>query len=407
VIAAATVGMLASFALTTTVAVFLKPFEAEFGWARADISLAYALLSAGAALGGVIVGWVFDKIDARPIVVFGSVVMGAGLIALSRANDLFVIQQIYLAIGIFGFACLYTPLIAIVGLWFDRRRGLAMGIVTAGGTLGQGIMPLIVQPLIEGLGWRAAYLILGVAFLVIVVPTMLLVTKPAHHETPSSAQRTSDASAPALSPVTGVVWLGLAAIFCCVGMAIPIVHLVALIADRGLSGALSGGLILTTMVSASIGRVALGMLNDRIGPLRSYALAVLIQTVTVYGFVEIQPTWALYALAVVFGFGYGGVMTTLTLSVRAAVPARHAGLAMAVVGLLAWAGMGIGGYEGGYCFDLTGNYKVSFASAALAGVANLVVLAGYAAHVRWHRRIHSALTRLKRVRPGRIAQATP
>ena len=57
VAAAATFGMLASFGMATTVSVFIKPFEDEFGWLRADISFAYALFSAGAALGGLVVGW--------------------------------------------------------------------------------------------------------------------------------------------------------------------------------------------------------------------------------------------------------------------------------------------------------------------------------------------------------------
>src|SRR4051794_4144115 len=98
VVVGATFGMLAAFGMTTTIAVFIKPFEEEFGWFRADISFAYALLSAGAALGGLVVGWVFDRIDTRIIVVFGAVVMAFGIIALAVSSDLATIQRIYLAI---------------------------------------------------------------------------------------------------------------------------------------------------------------------------------------------------------------------------------------------------------------------------------------------------------------------
>lgn len=79
VVAAATLGMLAGFAMATTVSVLIKPFEGEFGWLRA----AYTLLSAGAALGGLVVGWAFDRIDTRIIVVLGAVVTAAGLAAPS------------------------------------------------------------------------------------------------------------------------------------------------------------------------------------------------------------------------------------------------------------------------------------------------------------------------------------
>jgi MFS family permease len=169
----------------------------------------------------------------------------------------------------------------------------------------------------------------------------------------------------------------------------------------------AGGLILTTMLAASVGRVCFGMICDRIGSLRGYASAVFVQTATVYWFVELQSLAALYALAVVFGFGYGGVMTTLTLSVRAAVPARYAGISMAVVGLLAWLGMGLGGYQGGYCFDLTGNYKLSFASAALAGAVNLLVVGAFAAHLRWNPRIAGIVVRLWRLAPDARSRSRP
>ena len=184
VAAAATFGMLASFGMATTVSVFIKPFEDEFGWLRADISFAYALFSAGAALGGLVVGWAFDRIDTRIIVVFGAIVMAAGLAALAFTSDLATVQHIYLATGVAGFACLYTPLIAVIGLWFDRGRGLAMGIVTAGGAIGQGMTPLLVQPMIAAFGWRNTCLMLGIGCAVTLAPVMLLVTKPCAHGTP-------------------------------------------------------------------------------------------------------------------------------------------------------------------------------------------------------------------------------
>jgi predicted MFS family arabinose efflux permease len=140
------------------------------------------------------------------------------------------------------------------------------------------------------------------------------------------------------------------------------------------------------MLAASAGRIFFGMTADRIGALATYAIASTLQTAMVYWFVALDPLPSLYLLAAVFGFGYGGVMTTLLLCVRAAVPPRAAGLSTAVVTMLAWGGMGIGGYQGGYCFDLSGSYTASFASAALAGIANLLLVGGLALHLRWHRR---------------------
>jgi MFS family permease len=83
------------------------------------------------------------------IAIFGSVMMAGGLLLLSRQSNLFKLQLLYLLIGALGLGCLYSPVLATVGLWFEKRRGLALGIVTAGGTLGQGLIPLAVQELLE------------------------------------------------------------------------------------------------------------------------------------------------------------------------------------------------------------------------------------------------------------------
>ena len=91
VVAAATLGMMAAFGVSTSIAVFMKPFEAEFGWFRADMAFAYVLFSAGAALGGVVYGRVTDWVNTRSIVVIGALVMGSAFILLAEQDDLTMI----------------------------------------------------------------------------------------------------------------------------------------------------------------------------------------------------------------------------------------------------------------------------------------------------------------------------
>jgi MFS family permease len=107
-----------------------------------------------------------------------------------------------------------------------------------------------------------------------------------------------------------------------------------------------------------------------------------LQTATAYWFVTLDSLPSLYLLAIAFGVGFSGVMTMFLLCVREAVPARSAGISTAFIMLLAWAGMGVGAYQGGYCYDLTGDYTVSFANAAIGGVINLAIVAGLAVHLR-------------------------
>ena len=156
----------------------MKPLEEEFGWLRADMSFAYTLFTLGTAGGGLVWGHLSDRFDPRPIAIFGSVMMAGGLLLLSRQSNLFNIQLLYLLIGALGLGCLYSPVLSTVGLWFEKRRGLALGIVTAGGTLGQGLIPLAVQEVLEVTGWREAYLLIGCVYCVLLAPAALMLRKP-------------------------------------------------------------------------------------------------------------------------------------------------------------------------------------------------------------------------------------
>jgi MFS family permease len=374
VVGAATVAMMAGFGMMTTVASLMNPLEVEFGWMRADMAFAYTLASLGAAIGGPVWGHLADRAGARPVAIGGALVIGGGLLLLSQQSDLPTIQAIYLVMGALGFASLYAPVLAAVGLWFDRRRGLAIGIVTAGGTLGQGLVPFVLQSLLDVMTWRQAVVVLGSVYLLVFAPAVALITKPPMLRPGSAAPGRQGGWA--LPPVVSVTVLSLAAILCCMCMAVPLVHLLPLLVDAGRSPTTAASIMLTVMLSGSLGRISFGLIADRIGSLASYAVASALQTATVYWFVTLQDLPSLYGLAVIFGFGFSGVMTSLILCIRDAVPPRAAGLSTALVTMFAWFGMGSGGYLGGYCFDLSGTYSTSFAGAVAFGTAHLVVVLG-------------------------------
>ena len=103
-------------------------------------------------------------------------------------------------------------------------------------------------------------------------------------------------------------------------------------------------------------------------------LASASQTVMVFWFTQLNSLTSFYILATLFGLGYSGVMTCLIVCVREMAPVHRRGVSIAIVTLFAWTGMGLGGYQGGLFFDLTGDYTIAYAIAALAGVINLVIL---------------------------------
>ena len=81
-----------------------------------------------------------------------------------------------------------------------------------------------------------------------------------------------------------------------------------------------------------------------------------------------------YIFAAIYGFGYGGVMTTILVSVRVLVPLAKGASALGIISMFALIGHALGGYQGGFFFDFTGNYTQSYVNAALAGFVNLIIV---------------------------------
>ncbi|MFC1664858.1 MFS transporter [Pseudomonadota bacterium] len=385
VVGVATIAQALAFGANITVSVLINPWELEFGWPRADISLAYGVITIGAALGGIIFGTLSDRVGYKRIAFLGATVMGFGLMGLSWAEELWIIYIIYFTTGLFGFACVFTPLLALSGLWFHRRKGLALGIVTAGGAVGQGFVPLIFRYMISADGWRDATFNLGLAYLIILVPLLYLLRPPPVLQSHGSEISKSNANLWRLSHKITLPWLACAGIFCCICMAVPLVHLVPLATDAGFTPERATSILFVLMVSGMVGRIIFGTVADHIGGLPAYFVASFGQTASVFWFTQTQSLFTLYLLAVLFGFFFAGVMTSLLICAREAAPLRIAGFAAAIVSTTAWIGMGIGSYQAGYFYDSTGTYTLSYGNAVLAGIINLLIVAVLV----WYRRRHT------------------
>jgi predicted MFS family arabinose efflux permease len=279
-------------------------------------------------------------------------------------------------------------------LWFNARKGLAIGMVTAGGAFGQGIVPYLGRLLITEFGWRDAMLALGVGYFAILFPLMFLLKPAPAAEQPTDRAARADGNLWNVPHAITLPWLGFAALFCCVCMAASQVHLVPLDIDLGCSPQTAAGLLLTMMVTGVFGRLFFGWLADRTGGLRAYFLASLAQTSVVFWFTQTRSVATLLQLSVLFGFGFSGVMTCLLICAREAAPLRLSGLAMAVVSTVGWIGMGLGSYQAGLFYDLSASYVLSFANAAIAGILNLLVVAA----LFWYRQQRTP-------RPAKEAQA--
>ena len=166
------------FGALVTISIFLKPLVLEFGWSRGDTSFAYTVGAGASGLGGIVMGWMADRFSTRPVVLFGAVMVGLSLLLLSNVEALYQLYLFYGIMGGLGFGAMVVPIVSNVGQWFNRNKGLALGITSAGGALGQALVPYFTRYIITFSGWREAYTTLAIIFWALLIPLSLLVRTP-------------------------------------------------------------------------------------------------------------------------------------------------------------------------------------------------------------------------------------
>ncbi len=378
VASAATLMAVAMGQLVNGLSVFFIPLEQEFGWTRGSIALINSVGLVGMAIGGIVMGMMADRMPIRIVFITATVAVGSSVTLAAGADQLWQFYALFFVAGVLG-AGLFVPLITLVGNWFPAGAGLAIGIASAGQAVGQGGVPFGAAFLIEAFGWRGAFLALGVLSLAIMVPLALLMRDP-----PRSAAGTATAVDPSipLSPGVVVIWLSAAILLCCFTMSVPLMHLVPLIQGHHIAAPDASGVLFVMLIAAIVGRVAFGKLADVIGPIPAYMVASLWQTVSVFAFTQIHDLGLFYIFAPIYGFGYAGVMTGILLTARILTPASQRATLMGVIMAFGWLGHGIGGFQGGYFFDVTGSYTSGFANAAFAGLLNLLLVGALLLTVR-------------------------
>ena len=368
------------------VAVFIKPLTLEFGWTRGETSLGYTAIAVSAAVAGLGFGVLADRFGTRVIAAIAAVGMGAAYLLQSGQSTLTEYYLAHILFGATGLAVVSGPMLIGIGFWFGRNKGLAIGIVACGGGVGQGLMPIVDHWLIEAEGWRDALFSLGLIYLALGVPLALMVrdapVRLAARAAGGDADGALTRSQTGLPAHEVIAWLSVAVFLCCTCMSVLIVHLVPLLTDRGVDASTAVQILSALMLAGAGGRLVGGTVADRLGVLPTYFMMSVGQTAVIYWFVVVDSMALVWLLAILFGLFFAGVMVSFITCCREFIPPRIGGRGMAVVGLLGWGGMGFGSFIGGAGFDWTGDYRLAFALAVAAGVANLVVLAFFAGRIK-------------------------
>ena len=360
------------------VSVALPLVQAEFEVNRSGASFPYTATMIGFGLGGILMGRLSDRFGVMVPVLIGGACLGLGFIAAGHSGSLlqFALAQ-GLLIGMLGTSATFTPLVADTSLWFTRRRGIAVAIVSCGSYLAGTVWPPVIQHFTQTAGWRQTHFWIGVFALVTMLPLALSLRRRApvlHVPLRAPGHSAAGLHAPiGLSPPAIQGLLMVAGVACCVAMSMPQVHIVALCADLGY-GAQRGAEMLSVMLGAGIiSRLASGWVSDRVGPLVTLLIGSGMQAVSLLLYLPFDGLMSLYIVSALFGLFQGGIVPSYALIIRENFPPAEAGTRITSVLSATVAGMALGGWISGALYDLTLSYQAAFLNGFAWNLLNLAI----------------------------------
>ena len=391
-VVAASFGILfVAYGIQFSYGVFLPAMQAETGWDRTSLSLAFSLYVLLYSALGAASGWCTDRWGPRPVIAVGALLLGGGLVLTSQVGALW---QLYLSLGLIaalGMSAVYVPCSATVVRWFMRRRGLALGIASSGQGFGNLLIPPLAALLMAGYGWRATYLLLAlVGSALILLLASLMVRDPERlglHADGSAPPPAPEHAAPKPAPAervwtlaaarrTRAFWL-LTAVYTMTFLVVflPMVHLVPFALDLGIAP-VRAAMVLSLIGAGSLGgRLLSGLVSDRLGRLATLAVGLSVQALAFLGFWCSSGVSLLYPSALLFGFAYGGSSVLLPAIIGDFFGPLSVGAILGFVWAIAASAAAFGPVIAGYLFDATGSYGGAFAlSAALNLAAACLVL---------------------------------
>ncbi|MGE5839429.1 MAG: MFS transporter [Deltaproteobacteria bacterium] len=367
---------------------FFEPIQKEFGWSYTQISLATSLRGLEMGIFAPIVGFLVDRFGSRKLMLFGSVIIGMGLIVLSFTQSLLMFYLCFLLIALGAGGCASVVSLTAVAVWFKKNVGLAMGIMASGFGAGGLMVPLVVF-LIDACGWRLTLMILGAVMLLLGIPLSLVVRDRAEPAKSSSDKLITEASpslleeGPPSKPVKpflkliknkSFLILNITEALRMITVNTVIVHLMPYLSSLGIPRATSGAVAAALPLVSIAGRFGFGWLGDRLDKRIVMGATFSLMSAGVFAFCYVQSFWVLVLFVLLFSPGFGGSMV-----LRGSVLQEYFG--MASFGKLLGIVMGsasIGGIIGptlaGWVFDTTGSYlSVWYGLCAISGAAILLI----------------------------------
>jgi MFS family permease len=361
-----------------SLAVFLAAIQASTGWSRAEISSAMTLNFLAMGIAGFAWGALSDRFGARPVVLAGSVLLAVGVLLSSRATTPWQFEAAWGVLVGIATGSFFAPMMTVVTSWFERRRALAVSLVS----VGVGVAPMTMSPLAAWLltvtDWRSAQAIIAAIVVATLVPAALFVRSAPAASTgaagPATGEgRSAEMTLPQALRSKPFVILALTFLACCATHSGPIFHTVSYAMGCGLPALAAVTIYSMEGVGGLAGRVAFGFMGDRFGARRALVFGLLVQAIGAGAYVFASGLAEFYGVAVIFGFAYGGVMPLYAVIAREYFGQKILGAVFGAAAMVSSLGMAIGPWLGGWIFDHYRSYGALYVASFAIGLAAVAV----------------------------------
>ncbi len=365
-----------SYGAPLIVVVGLKPIAASLGTDRSVVALAASLVWLGTGLGGILMGRIADRIGMRQVAIFGAAMTALGLAVSAIGQTWTLVLGSAVLIGVLGNSAHFPPLVTYVSRWFDRRRGTAVALISSGQYIAGVVWPTVFERGIIAFGWQATMLGYAVVVAAAIVPLALFLRPPPQpvRTEASAAHLARRSQALRLHPNLVQGLLCAASFLCCVPMAMPAGHLVALCSDLGIPAARGAAMLSVLLGCAFVSRMFWGWLTDRIGGLGAVFAGSACQALAIAAFAVTQDEAGLFAVSAAYGLGFSGIIPAYVVAIRDLFPSAEASWRVPTLLFTGMSGMAFGGWFAGALYDHFGFYAPAFGAGALFNLANLTVI---------------------------------
>jgi MFS transporter, OFA family, oxalate/formate antiporter len=375
-----------SAALMHSYAVFLVAFLEEFGWSRAETSLAFSVSAFVSGASAPFVGALVDRVGPRRLVLLGGGVLAVGLLGSAYVVALWQLVVLYGILMTLGANCLgLVVFVPILSRRFVSNRGMAISIVQSANGFARAVSAPLAQILISTIGWRHAYLAQAALMGVLVWPLAALFRRdepPAPVAPPSPSFRGEGVGAGpparrdwtlAEAIATSHFWL-LFTVYLCTGLGSFFVslHQLAFAVDVGFDKLYAATVLGIGAFLSVGGTIVTGTVSDYIGRELSALLAYAVSIVGVICALFITgpgDAWLLWIHACFFGLTWGARGPAITAKTADLFPGRNLGTILGVITVGTGIGSAVGAWGAGWIFDVSGSYRLAF----LASIASYLV----------------------------------